>query len=455
MSYSEYHQAVERLNATINRSANYMKSADGSINQQFFLDRTQGLLDALGNPEKSGFQVIHIAGTSGKGSTSTMIYEALVAAGLDAGLFMSPYVTTAIENIHVHGKLVDPSVFAAVVHEVVDVAEKIEKQQPEMMPSYSEIFFAVALRVFQASGVEWAVLETGCGGRFDYTRAMPNNAVVAAVLTPISIDHTAVLGDTIEQIAWHKAGIIRRGAAAFSADQLPAARAIIEQEATEQHVVVQYVADNDVFNGALTMPGTHQQHNAALAAAVCRFLQLPQDAIEHGLSHSRLPARVETMQYADASTNAPLVILDGAHSPAKIQALVHTLQHIHAEHEANGTAWKKTHLLFAAKESKELDELLKPLLPLVDTVTLTSWQLPGFGSCTPEETAAVVKQLQPNLPCNIVSSAPAALHEVLHQASSEDFVLITGSLYLAGILRAHWISEEEVLQHRSVFLKHS
>lgn len=451
MSYTEYHQAIQRLNGTINRCVNYMKSADGSIDQQFFLDRTHGLLNALGNPEKAGFQVVHVAGTSGKGSTSTMIYESLVAAGLDAGMFMSPYVTTAIENIHVRGQLVDPSVFTSAVHEVLDVAEQIEKQQPQMMPSYSEIFFAVALRVFQASGVEWVVLETGCGGRFDYTRAMPNSSVVAAVLTPISIDHTAVLGNTIEQIAWHKAGILRKGSAAFSAEQTDAVRTVIEQEATKQNVIVEYIGAGD-YTFQLSMPGAHQQSNAALAAAVCHYLQLSADAIAAGIARTRLPARVEILQECDEIANQPLVIVDGAHSPAKIQALVESLESLHVKRSEAGQAWQNVHLIFAAKEAKELDELLRPLLPLTDTATITSWQLPGFGSCNPEETAAVAQQLSPSTKCNVIPTAEAALEQVLERAGSHDLVLITGSLYLAGILRAHWVPEEEILQNRSSFL---
>lgn len=459
-----YNKAVDRLNSTIrphklqgymsdnsNMSGASKKTGD---DRQFYLDRTAYLLNALGNPEKSGFNVVHVAGTSGKGSTSMMIYEALVAEGVSVGMFNSPYVTTALENVHVNGQLADPNVFVEAVNRVVDVAQQIDKKKPEMMPSYSEIFFAVSLEVFNACGVDWIIAETGCGGRFDYTNAFPDSAVKAAVLTPIAIDHVVVLGDTIEKIAWHKAGIIRKGVPTVSALQHPDATAVIDAEAEEAGSEVIYVAPMQEFNPA--MPGAHQQQNAAVAAATCAVLGVSDAAIKEGIETAQLPARIETVQ--KASADQPMVIIDGAHSEAKIEALVSTIEEIKKAHGI-----ERTHLLFSAKDGKDVEKAIELLAPLTDSAITTGWQLQGFGSVDPEKAAQLFQKYSIDTAAESEGPEKAtaepdfdiALTQILEKAGPRDLVLITGSLYGAGFARNRWITEETILKKRTVFAKSS
>lgn len=444
--HTEYFKAVQRLKSTIRPSAakNYMSgSTTDDIDhkkQRFYLERTHYLLQALGHPEKAGFKVVHVAGTSGKGSTSTMIYESLVAANQNVGIFTSPYVTTPLENIQLNGELADPQVFAEAVHQVVEIAKQIEKKKPEMIPSYSEIFYAVALKVFEASGVEWIVLETGCGGRFDYTRTMPDSAVVATVLTPIAIDHVVVLGDTIEQIAWHKAGIIRPNTPVITAAQPNDAMRVINLEAEQNDSVVVTVAAEDGY--VTTMPGKHQQQNATVADITGHFLGIPQEAVTAGIKKAKLPARVEVVQ--EPTTDSPLIVIDGAHSPAKVGALVESLAELRSKYNT-----KKTHLIFSAKETKDISPIVDLLAPYTDSVVAAGWQLEGFKSVDPEKVVAEFSKR--NVEATSAENIQAAVDQIIAKASPEDMIIVTGSLYGAGFARERWISEEQILEERSVF----
>lgn len=431
--FTQYHNAVSALERIIHtEQKSYMESKSA---QDFFLLRTQHLFDQLGNPER-GFKYIHVAGSSGKGSTSTMIYEILHAAGYDVGLYLTPYVTTPIENIHARGQLIHPNDFAHHVNALLQVVERIQKQSPDLAPSYSEVFFAVAIQYFQSIGCEWIVIETGCGGRFDKTNIIPMPRVVA--LTSIGLDHTEVLGKTLEEIAWQKAGIIKPGAGIFTSETKDTVLGVFDAEAKKTKSTVHRVTEDHALPDFETaMPGEHQQVNASLAQAVARHIGIQDEAILQGIGTARLPARVELMQ------QHPRVIVDGAHSEQKIRALVQAVRHM--------DPWNKLHLLFAAKENKNIHELLKPLVPLIDSAVMTSFVLPGFGSVRPADAAAALQDLKPGITCVIEEDAKRALDSVLQCAEPEDMVLITGSLYLAGELRQHWISEDDILRYRSIF----
>lgn len=425
-----YHRSVAWLNSTINRSSSYMEPQKPL---EFFLERTLRLLERLDHPER-GFRVIHVAGSSGKGSTSAMLASVLHAAGRSVGLYTSPYVSAPVENIQLNGQLIDADSFAKAVEVVRPVVEHIEQSDAEWMPSYSEIFMAAAFLYFQREKPEWIVLETGCGGRFDKTNVVPDTEV--CVITNISLEHTDLLGNTTPNIAWHKAGIIKPRAAVFSAETDPEVRAVFDSEAAAAGTSVQYIQPTEAYNAA--MVGAHQQWNANLVAAVSRSLGVSDPDIRSGIATVRLPARVELMQ------EQPRVILDGAHSPAKIQALVESLNQFRP--------WNRMRLVFTAKESKSVEELLTPLLTLADTLISTGFQLPGFGSHNPQEVAETAQRLKPELTVAVEPHARTAVERALAQAGPDDLVLLTGSLYGAGEMRLHWISEEEIVRRRSPFI---
>lgn len=429
MIFDDYIAAEKLLESTI-RTMDH-SFMDGTDANEFFFERSQRFHDLLGNPERD-FEYVHIAGTSGKGSTAVMIYEMLAAAGWNVGLKISPHVTTTLERMHVRGQLIDPQHFIDAVHEVVPVAQKLIDEGSKWAPSYSEIFFGVALVAFQKAGCEWIVLETSCGGRYDLTNVIPAPRVVA--LTNIGLDHTAILGDTLPEIAWHKAGIIKNGSAVYSTEKNPDVRAVFDAEAAEHGGIAQYVQPSHEYT--LRMPGTHQQWNAALATAVCTELDVAEKDIAAGLVHAQLPARMETLQ------ESPHVIIDGAHSEPKMRALAEALESL--------KPWKRLHLIFTCKEGRDPAEILGPIAPLADTLTITSFTLPGFSSVDAQDIANAASQLRTDLAQTIEPDAKAALDAVLKTAGPEDLVLITGSLYFVGTIRERWYPIADIVQHQSL-----
>lgn len=430
-----YAQAVDALNSIIGlEKKDYM---EGTHDGAWFLERTRRFFEALGHPEQK-FRYVHIAGSSGKGSTAAMAGEVLHRAGEHVGVYTSPYVTTAIENITIEGKLVDPQVFADAVEVVLVTFEKISNTTPEWRPSYSEVFFAVAIECFTQSDIEIVVLEAGCGGRFDKTNIIPTPEII--ILTPLTLDHTELLGNTIKEIAGHKAGIIKPGARVFSTVTQAVAQDVFNKEAKLHNVEITYVVPEKEYE--TTMPGDHQQTNAAGVDAAMRALEIDEKTIEVGIANARMPARVEEMPQGNAQ---PHVIIDGAHSPGKIEALK---QMLIARDELRTP---KVHLIFAAKETKSVEDILSPLTSIIKTATMTSFQLQGFGSHDPADCADTLGRLTSEVEIRIEPDPHTAVDKVMEIANPEDIVLITGSLYLAGILRQRWYPEEKIVEQRTAF----
>lgn len=437
--FEDVRAAKHKLETATISAGNYMKATQ-PVDQAVFLQRTQQLFDRLGNPER-GLKTIHIAGTSGKGSTSMMLYEILRAAGQSVGIYTSPYLQSPIENVAVNGELMDPAAFVRLVDSTLQVVDEIVKESPDMKPSYSEIFFSIAVQYLKECGVEYFVLETGCGGRFDYSNI--DMDVIVSVITPIGIDHTDILGDTIEKIAWHKAGIIKQGIPVFNANTNPAVNAVIAQEAAEKSadvfLLTQETADTSQYHPS--MRGTHQLHNARLAAAVCRFLgqsiTITDTMIQSGITAARLPARMEILQ------QDPLVILDGAHSEPKLRAMQVALLEL---------TDKQPIIILSLKETKELDATLAIVLEVSQTIICTSWALPGFSSYAPEIVAEELKSQAPHAELFIEANTAAAIEKGLALATQTGHpLLITGSLYLAGNIREHWIKTDDILTQRTMF----
>ncbi|MFC1598337.1 bifunctional folylpolyglutamate synthase/dihydrofolate synthase [Patescibacteria group bacterium] len=383
MEYDKYKQSVQLLETTINEPhLEYMKS-DGQ-DWPFFLERTQKLFDRIGNPEKQ-FKYIHVAGTAGKGSTAMMVYEIMRQAGHSVGLYLSPHVTTSIERVHANGQLISADDFSEGISAMLPLIAQIQTEEPGLMPSYSELFMAIAMNYFKTSGVEWVVLETGCGGRYDKTNIIPPPEV--ALLTNISLEHCNILGDSLEKIAFHKAGIIKPGSAIYSTETDGSVQSVFNEEAAQHNLNIEYLQPTTSYETA--MLGEHQQENAALAAAAAQHLGITEEKIQAGIRQAKLPARIEVMQAK------PRVILDGAHSPSKIEALVHSLEQLRP--------WKKLHLVFTAKQDKNLEGLLKPIIPLADTAIVTTFSLPGFGSYSSTDIKKVMQRLKTDLPKELIN----------------------------------------------------
>lgn len=350
-------------------------------------------------------RVIHVAGTNGKGSTCAFTESVARAAGYSTGLFTSPHLVRFNERIRVNGQEIPDADAARLIFKVREIITPWETK-----PTFFELVLAVAMMYFAERGVDLIVLETGMGGRLDATNAVPKDV---AVLTPIGLDHTQYLGETLHDIAAEKAAIFAWHRPALTAPQEPEAiRAI---HAAAQAMDTDYRVVSEECELPLGLHGSYQKRNAALALAALRALPhfLASEAeIAAGLANVQWPGRFEEI--------APQVIMDGAHNPPAIRVLVNSWQ------ERFGT--QKARCIYAGSADKALDEVLQLLAPIV-----SEWVLPPVQSpriLPPQDMAAKVRAASAAPICT-----PATLAEALTPLPPH--TLICGSFFLLGEAKAH------------------
>lgn len=394
---------------------------------KFGLDRMRALLEGLGNPERN-LNIIHVAGTNGKGSTCAMIATACRAAGLHTGLFTSPHLIKPTERIAFDNEPVSEERFAQLFEIVHSKAEQlISEGKIDDHPTYFETVTAMALVAF-CDTTDVVVLEVGLGGRLDATNVvMPR----LTVITPIHYDHEAFLGNTIASIASEKAGILKPRIPLIMAAQMPEAAEVILDRAAELHCPVVDAADHAVEAIELTpygstfhflgqkftcgLPGAHQVQNTATAILACREFGLPIEAIHKGVASARWPGRMEYV------LRRPDFILDGAHNPAGAQSLVVYIQ----QFCSNRPVW----LVYGAMRDKAIEEVISQLFPLAGKLILTA---PNFPRALRPEAILEIAD-HPN--AITAADVPAAI-ELARQAPPEAAVFFTGSLFLVGEARA-------------------
>ncbi|MEK7084472.1 MAG: Mur ligase family protein, partial [Patescibacteria group bacterium] len=306
---------------------------DDTKKNDVYLKRLKFFLNLIGNPEKKIPHYIHVTGTSGKGSVSTFLASILSASGQKTGLMISPHPTELRERWQINGVLMPKKNFVRIIEKFKPLLDRYERESPYDALSFFDLTTAIGLFYFAQKRVSWAVLEVGCGGRLDSTNVIPKKDI--AVITNVGLDHTEVLGDTKEKIAFEKAGIITRGCRVFTMEKNPNVLRVIERECKKKRVKISdfrfQISDlkqnlSDIsfsYQGntyKLSCLGTHQAHNAALCIDIAHSLNVPTRAIQKGLSRAKLPLRMEIVQ------KNPLVILDGAHNPDKIKTTVATVQ---------------------------------------------------------------------------------------------------------------------------------
>jgi len=379
------------------------------------LERIRAILDALRNPEKA-YRVIHVAGTNGKGSTCAMIAAGLMAAGVRTGLFTSPHLIEPTERIQVDGIPVSQAQFSRAFDVVHQAAGSLDL---DAHPSYFETVAAMAFWLFRELNVQTAVIEVGLGGRLDATNVLDP---VLTVITPVDMDHQIFLGDTIEQIADEKAGILKRGVPAIFARQRPEAEAVLDARAAELDIRVRHADDFEIrdletdarssrFSGIeVPLAGEHQVDNAVTAALALEELGISPE----GIAETRWPGRLEHI-----SPN-PDIVLDGAHNPAGARALARYLETYYSG--------RKRWMIFGAMRDKAVAEMGEILFSLADELILTAADSPR--SMPPEELLALAGRGR------AVPNIGAALQMVAGEAAADDAIIITGSLFLVGEARA-------------------
>lgn len=345
-------------------------------------------------------QVIHVAGTNGKGSTCAFCESVARAAGYKTGLFTSPHLVEFGERIRVNGVNIPDADAARLIGKVREMV-----QDWEPCPTFFELVLAVAMLWFAEQEVELIVLETGMGGRLDATNAVPKDV---AVLTPIGLDHTQYLGGTLYEVAGEKAAILSWHRPAVSAPQEPESMRAVQEAARRMDTYCRVITGE--CDQPLGLKGVHQRRNAALALAALRALPhflCSAEEEARGLAEVRWPGRFEEVQ--------PGVIMDGAHNPHAMHVLTRTWR------EAFGG--QKARCIYAGSADKALDEVLELLSPIVREWVLPPVQSPRILS--PAEMAAKV-QAASAAPV----STPATLAECLVDMPAG--TLICGSFFLLG-----------------------
>jgi dihydrofolate synthase/folylpolyglutamate synthase len=385
------------------------------------LERITRLLEALGNPHRT-CRWIHVAGTNGKGSTCAMIEAGLRAAGVRTGLYISPHLMEPTERIQMSGQPVSQEQFAHAFLKVHQTAERmLASGDLDMHPTYFETVTAMAFVLFAAAALDQVVLEVGLGGRLDATNVVTPEL---CVITPIDYDHQFFLGDTIQQIAAEKAGILKPGVPAVFAGQRPEAEAILRAHAKAPYTLsrdwpiedlamdarcsrFRLRAPDGAFEIVCPLAGEHQVENARVAAIALAQLGVS----PAGISSTHWPARLERV------SERPEIIIDGAHNPAGTRALAAYIRRFYSG--------RRVWMVFGALRDKAVTEMTRILFPLTHRVILTA---PANSRAMPPEDFAA--------PGALITHSIAEAIEQVRDAAPQDVVFIAGSLYLAGEARA-------------------
>jgi dihydrofolate synthase/folylpolyglutamate synthase len=397
------------------------------------LDRVWRLLQALDNPQDMLPPVIHLAGTTGKGSTQAMIRAGLEAAGKSVHAYTSPHLARFHERIRLAGELISERALTEVLDEcyAANGGEDI---------TYFEITTCAGILAMARNAADFTLLETGLGGRLDATNVVAQPAMT--IITPISLDHEQFLGDTVAKIAAEKAGIIKRGVPVVVGPQPDEALEVIE--ATAARLGAQVIAHGQHWHvseergrliyqdetGLLdlplpALPGRHQYQNAGAALAALRHLNMGEAAYEGAMTNAFWPARMQRLTDGPLAASAPEaeLWLDGGHNPAAGDAIADLLSR---------QAKRPTHVICGMLNTKDASGFLRPMAAHVDSLTAVS--IPDEINTLPaEDTAAMARDCGHT--AQSASSVEAALTQILEK-EPQARVLICGSLYLAGhILR--------------------
>ncbi|MBW7641716.1 bifunctional folylpolyglutamate synthase/dihydrofolate synthase [Geobacillus sp. CCR] len=403
------------------------------------LKRMEWMMEKLGHPERR-VRAVHIGGTNGKGSTVAYLRSILQAAGYSVGTFTSPYVEQFNERISINGQPIRDEEIVELVQTIKPLADELE--QTELGgPTEFEVITAMMLYYFGKQNIQDIVLiEVGLGGRLDSTNII---YPLLSVITNVSYDHMNILGDTLDQIAAEKAGIIKSGIPLVTAVNEPEAWDVIAKTAAERKAKTyrlgvdftvsdrQATVEGEQFSLVtpfaeyrdlrIQMPGAHQVENAAVAVMAAELLRLgysfliDPEHIADGLATASWPGRFEQV------SGNPLIILDGAHNEAGIRALVETVR---AHYPG-----KRVHVLFAALADKPLERMIRQLDELADTITFTTFDFPRAAA------AEQLADLSSHPQKAVTGDWIGWIGEKKNQMGSDELMLITGSLYFISEVR--------------------
>lgn len=431
-----------------------LRSPSAQAAERLPLERPRALVAALGQPDQA-YRIVLIAGTKGKGSTAAFISSMLRAHGRRVGLYSQPHLHTFRERLRLDGQSIAADELEAELAAIRPAVEALDAARPDLGPLTAyEITTALALGWFARQAADWAVLEVGLGGRLDATNVVRPDV---AVITPISYDHTHILGRTLGAIAAEKAGIVKPGGLVVSAPQRPAALAAIRRVCHAQQARLTLVGSSpaaprathirplrisaavsalprapmlrfDLECGSERWPdlginlgGLHQVTNAltaiaALIRAAERGQRFDPNAVRRGLSETRWPGRFELAH------GAPLVVIDGAHNGDSAERLREALR-LHLEYE-------RLHVVLGVFADKDLPAILRPFQ---DAAQILAARLEHPRARPAEDVVRAARRL--GIEAHAGGSVAKALRAALASASPRDVVCATGSLTTAAQAR--------------------
>ena len=412
-----------------NEAKAYMTTLESSgIN--LGLTRIEALLKAMGNPEKT-LKIIHVAGTNGKGSTSNFIYNILLNDGHTVGLFTTPELMSYHDKFRYNNQMITDKEYAALLTDIKGIAEKHAIQ-----PSAFEVMTALAIMFFKKKGLEFAILEVGMGGLEDATNAIKESII--SVITPIAMDHSDYLGDTLEKVARAKAGIVKDRGLVITSNAEAAVLNVIEATVVEKEGFLEIVdtrrfeiLDHNVFGikfyykdevYALSMAGIYQIENAILAMETLNLLrdikgfEISEEAIFTGIRDAHWPGRFEMI------CDRPLIIIDGAHNLAGAKALKTSVLSIFKKKKILG--------VFTMLKDKAIDEVCQEIMPLFEDVIITDVDNPRGMPIA--DLKKIVTKYHSSVSYEPLETLKTNIREI---GKAYDAVIIFGSLYMISAFK--------------------
>ncbi len=435
-----YPEALQYLNSFIN----YEKQDGYSYQKSFNLERMKRITSLIGDPQK-GIRSVHIAGTKGKGSTCAIVHSILKSAGFKVGLYTSPHLVSFRERIKIGDSLITEEEVSALVEKIRPVVAALD----EDATSFFEVYTALAYLYFSQKKVDFAVYETGLGGRLDATNVL--EPLVCAI-TPISYEHTDKLGHTLGEIAYEKGGIIKEDTLCVVAPQEASALAVIKRICEEKNTRLILVGKDILFEElgskeekeffnvlglfgeypllGMGLLGSHQILNAATAIGIVEALRfhditISSDAIRKGLEVASWPGRFEIV------ARSPDIVLDGAQNAASANALAETVRKV--------SRHRRLILILGISKDKDISGILKELVPISDIIILTKSNVVERAA-DPSSINELIRSKKKN--ATLTSNVKEALERARTEAAPEDLILITGSLFVVGEARALVLGEK-------------
>lgn len=403
------------------------------------LDSIGKLLSLLNNPQE-GLKYIHIGGTNGKGSTSSYLAHLLEAGGYKVGLFTSPYIERFNERIQINGQDIPDEILGRITSLIKEKADIMVEEGFEH-PTTFEIVTAIGFMYFKEEKVDYVVLEVGLGGRYDSTNIISSPLV--SVITTIDYDHVDVLGDTLDKIAYQKAGIIKEKSIVVSYPQEEEALGVIKEVTEEknaefyltpmENIIVKEISDSGarfdyhygnihMDNIKISMLGEYQVYNATLALTTLLVLKekglvdISEEQIREGLQKTKWPGRLEVMR------RNPIFLIDGAHNVQGIAQLKKAI---------NLFEYKNLILGVGILKDKDSSHMVELLAPMADKIVVTEVNMPR--KLDAEELAKEIAKYNENV--FIEKDIKKAVERTLELAEEDDMIVFGGSLYLIGEVR--------------------